>query len=82
MATIQIRNVPEDVARTFKVRAANAGQSLQEYLLSFLVDEAAKPPIEELLARLELTTSELEAIGGAHDLPLEDTLRGIDETWE
>jgi len=31
-----------------------AGQSLQEYLLARLTEEAAKPTLEELLDRIEL----------------------------
>jgi hypothetical protein len=37
MATIQIRNVPEPVHRTYQARAAAAGMSLQEYLLAEIV---------------------------------------------
>ena len=40
MATIQIRDVPDDVHRTYRRRAAEAGMSLQEFLLSELVDGA------------------------------------------
>ena len=40
MATIQIRDVPEDVHRTLRSRAAANGQSLQEYLLEELTDLA------------------------------------------
>jgi plasmid stability protein len=32
MATIQIRNVPDDVHRVYRRRAAEAGMSLQEFL--------------------------------------------------
>jgi antitoxin FitA len=37
MATIQIRNVPEAVHRTYQARAAAAGMSLQEYLLAEII---------------------------------------------
>lgn len=32
MATIQVRNLPEDVHRVFQARATAAGMSLQEYM--------------------------------------------------
>lgn len=53
MATIQIRNVPDDVHRTFQSRAALAGQSLQEYLLGRLVEEARRPTMAEIMDEVE-----------------------------
>ena len=52
MAHIQIRNVPPDVHRAMKQRAAKAGMSLQEYLLAEITDWASLPTIEELTERL------------------------------
>jgi antitoxin FitA len=40
MATIQIRDVPEAVHRVYRIRAAAAGQSLQEYLRAELIEGA------------------------------------------
>ena len=53
MATIQIRNVPDDIHRTYQSRAALAGQSLQEYLLAQLIDDATHPTPGELIAEIE-----------------------------
>ena len=50
---IQIRNVPDDVHRTFQSRAALAGQSLQEYLLGRLVQEARRPTMAEIMDDVE-----------------------------
>jgi plasmid stability protein len=50
--SVQIKNVPEDVHRVMRRRAAAAGQSLQEYLLARLVADASEEPIEEVLARI------------------------------
>jgi plasmid stability protein len=47
MATIQVRDIPEETARVLKVRAAKAGQSLQEYLRAHLVAFAAQPTVNE-----------------------------------
>ena len=52
MGHIQIRNVPEDVHRTLKARAAKEGLSLSEYLLRDIVDRAALPMIAELTERI------------------------------
>lgn len=77
MATIQIRNLPEESVRTLKIRAAKSGQSLQEYMRAFLIEETSKPSVKELMdeviARHDVNKP---------DLPLEETLKGIDETWD
>ena len=52
MAHIQIRNVPEDVHRTLKARAAKRGQSLSEYLLAEISELARLPTLEELTERV------------------------------
>jgi hypothetical protein len=43
--------VPDDVHATLRSRAAAAGMSLQEYLLSHLIDEAHTPTLDEVPAR-------------------------------
>jgi antitoxin FitA len=52
MPSVQIKNVPDDVHKVLRRRAGAAGQSLQEYLLARLVDEARKPSLDEALARV------------------------------
>lgn len=47
MATIHIREVPDETVTTLKVRAARSGQSLQAYLLQLLVGQAALLTPEE-----------------------------------
>jgi antitoxin FitA len=49
---IQIRNVPDDVHRQIKARAALAGMSLSEYLLREVERLVERPTREQLLARL------------------------------
>lgn len=49
---VQIRNVPEALHRTLKVRAAGAGQTLSDFLLAELERLAARPTRDEMLARL------------------------------
>ena len=50
---IQIRNVPEDLHRKLKSRAALAGMSLSNYLLSEVREIARRPTLEEMRTRLE-----------------------------
>lgn len=49
---VQIRQVPENVHRTLKARAAHSGTSLSEYLRTELALIAARPTPEEVRARL------------------------------
>jgi plasmid stability protein len=49
MKNVQVRNVPERVHRVLRRRAAMAGQSLQEYLLQLLEEEAGRPTVAEVL---------------------------------
>jgi antitoxin FitA len=49
---VQIRDVPEDVHRKLKARAAASGVSLSEYLRQLLVRTASRPTVEELSERI------------------------------
>ena len=49
---IQIRNVPDALHRRLKARAALAGQSLSEHLLSQIKEISERPTLEELRQRL------------------------------
>jgi antitoxin FitA len=49
---VQIRDVPEDVHRRLKARAASEGQSLNEYLLAQLTEIARLPTLAELSERI------------------------------
>jgi antitoxin FitA len=51
MPSVQIKNVPPDVHRVLKRRAAEAGMSLQEYLLAELTEQARQPTLDEVLER-------------------------------
>lgn len=52
MPSIQIKNVPPEVHKVLRGRAAAAGQSLQEYLLAWLIREAQGESLEEVLERI------------------------------
>jgi plasmid stability protein len=49
--SVQIKNVPTDVHRVLRQRAAAAGQSLQEYLLAQLKQQAQEESLDEVLDR-------------------------------
>jgi hypothetical protein len=51
MPNVQIKDVPPEVHAVLRERAAHAHQSLQEYLLAFLIDTARRPTLEEILER-------------------------------
>jgi plasmid stability protein len=49
---IQIRNVPDDVHRELKVRAARAGMSLSDFLNAELMRIATRRPLAHLMAEM------------------------------
>jgi antitoxin FitA len=71
MPSIQVKNVPPDVHRILRRRAAEAGMSLQEYLLAELTKQARQPSLEEVLERAGSRT------GGR--LSAEDAVRFVRE---
>lgn len=52
MASITVRDVPDDVRNELASRAALAGRSLQEHLRSELIELARRPSADQLLARV------------------------------
>ena len=61
---IQLRNVPDNVHRTLKARAALAGMSLSDYLIAEVRQLAARPTMSELRERVrqrERVTSKVSA---------------------
>ena len=51
MPSVQIKDVPEQTHAVLRQRAAAAHQSLQEYLLARLIEEASEPSLDEVLDR-------------------------------
>ncbi|HET6839308.1 MAG TPA: hypothetical protein VFH41_06185 [Bradyrhizobium sp.] len=49
---VQVRNVPDELHRRLKSRAALAGMSLSDYLLNEIRQVAERPTLDELRARL------------------------------
>ncbi len=62
---IQICNVPEALHRRLKSRAALAGMSLSDYLLSEIRQVAERPTVDELRARLRSRVRAAPAVSPA-----------------
>lgn len=56
---ITVRDVPDEVRDELAARAARAGQSLQEYVRVMLVDNVARPSVDDVIrrARARVTTT-------------------------
>jgi hypothetical protein len=57
MKMIQIRNVPDDLHRSLKVRAAREGRTLSDLILSDLPRLADKPSPEQVMSRIRSRSS-------------------------
>lgn len=66
MATIQIREIPEDAYEVIRKRARVAGRSIQSYMRDVVIDFAGRPTAEEALAAMD-------AVLAASDTPGADT---------
>jgi antitoxin FitA len=52
MPNVLVRDVPEDVHARLQARAAERGQSLQQYLAGEMRRLAERPTMDEVLARI------------------------------
>jgi plasmid stability protein len=73
---IQLRNVPDELHRTLKARAAQSGMSLSEYLLREMRYVAERPTREDILRRLEELTPVITRISNAQAVREEREKRG------
>lgn len=49
---IQIRNVPEDLHRNIKARAAAKGKTMSQFLVEMVQEKLRRPDIEALIQRV------------------------------
>ena len=61
MPAVTIRDVPDDTRDMLASRAAQRGQSLQEYLRSALIDLASQADIGELIANARARKASTDA---------------------
>ncbi|MFF4384074.1 antitoxin [Kitasatospora sp. NPDC001547] len=57
MTVLTIRDVPDDQIQTLKVRAAQAGKSLQAFMQDLIAKEASRPTMAEMMDRLNRETT-------------------------
>lgn len=62
---IQVRNIPDELYRTLKGRAALAGMSLSDFLLAEIRNVAERPTVAELRARLRRRSRALASVPAA-----------------
>ena len=73
MKIIQVRDVPDDVHRKLKARAAQQGMSLSELVRRQLVELAERPTVDEIYERIrqlppvELSESSAEVVRRARE---------------
>ena len=53
MKMIQVRNVPDEIHRELKVRAARQGVSLSDYVLELARQDVNLPTVAEWMARID-----------------------------
>lgn len=78
MATIQVRDLPDDVAETFRRRAEASGRSLQSYMREQLIALAQRTDKSEVTALIERTLAAERGPGLSVDMIVADLreLRG------
>ncbi len=57
MATIQVREIPEDLYEVLRRRARRAGQSMQAYMHGQIINLARQPTKEEAVEEIEAVLS-------------------------
>ena len=61
MATIQVRELPEELYEVLRRRARRAGQSMQAYMRDQLVALAGRPTKEEAIEEIEAVLDRVRA---------------------
>ena len=72
MATIQIREIPEDSYEVIRKRARAAGRSIQSYMRDWVIDFASRPTTEEALAAMAAARDVSDTEGATRESILAD----------
>ncbi len=67
MATIQIREIPEDAYEVIRKRARADGRSIQSYMRDWVVDFAAHPTTHEAMTALEDALQSYDTLGATRE---------------
>lgn len=68
MATIQIREIPEEAYEVIRRRARAAGMSIQAYMRQVVIDFASRPSKAEAIARIEALLPDESPWGDPQDI--------------
>jgi len=84
MPSISVRNVPQETRDALAVKAAKAGQSLQEYLLAQLVAIGGRVELAEILAEMNDIASAWEGSVTSEQIldAIHEGRRETDEKWD
>ena len=84
MPSISVRNVPEATRDALAAKAAQAGQSLQEYLLAQLVAIGGRVELAEILAEMNDIASAWEGSVTSEQIldAVHEGRREADEKWD
>lgn len=84
MPSISVRNVPQETRDALAVKAARAGQSLQEYLLARLIDLGDRVEVAEVIAEMEDIASSWEEEVTREQIldAIDEGRREADEKWD
>lgn len=72
MATIQVREIPEDAYEVIRRRARASGRSIQSYMREVILELTAHPTTEEVLADMEAVRAASDSPGATHRSVLGD----------
>lgn len=72
MATIQIREIPENAYEVIRQRARASGRSIQSYMRDVVVDLASRPTAEEILDMMRAARADSHTPGATHESILAD----------
>jgi len=80
MATIQIREIPEEAYETIRKRARAAGVSIQTYMRDQVIEVATRPTPADLWQSVETILASENTPGATHEQIINDLreLRGDD----
>jgi plasmid stability protein len=67
MATIQIRDIPEDAYEVIRRRARIGGRSIQSYMRDVVIDFAGHATAAEVLADLEAALDRTDTPGASRE---------------
>ena len=75
MSTIQVRNVPEQLHRQLKIRAAQEGRTLSDYVLDELRVAAGRPTMSQWLRDVDAMPPRAESPTSAAEVLADERRR-------